>query len=159
MFIPRLFTDTAVQSLMTTDLNALNNGVLKVSSQTFSSTAGQFMTSGIYDNSKPCDPFADVALAITYASAPTAGTKVAELYILPTVDGTNYAAIDAQFQAQLSLLVATFESRNPSTTVLEYLIAPGISLPPGLFKWIVKNTSGQNFGATGNSLKMRPYKR
>ena len=153
----RLNHDTALQTLMTTELDSLANGALVVSSVVNTGN----LENGIYDNSDALDSVGDIELAVTYGSAPAAGTKVAELYLLPTIDGTNFATVDANNQPQLALLVATFESRLPSTTVTEYLHAPGIALPPGSFKFVIKNTSGQAFSTSSvaKTLRMRAYKR
>jgi hypothetical protein len=130
---------------MTTELNSLANGAYAIAS-------------AAYDNTGNLDLFADFAAEFTYTtSTPAAGTKVAELYIVPSIDGTHFASIDASNVCQKALLVATFETRLPSTTVLEYLLAMGIPLPPRKFKTIIKNTSGQTLGATGNLLVMGPF--
>ncbi len=145
---------TAVQTLMQTALDSLANNALVVSSE----TSGN-MSSGAYDNSSALDLYADFELAVCYATAPSAGTKVAELYLLPSADGTNFPSVDGSNQPQKALLIATFESRNPSTSAVERLTAPGISLPPGKFKFVVKNTSGQAFQSNSvtKTLRMRPY--
>ena len=79
--------------------------------------------------------------------------------MLPSVDGTNYASVDGSNQPQKALLIATFESRNPSTSAVERLTVPGVSLPPGKFKFVLKNTSGQSFkdNSVTKTLKMRAY--
>ena len=144
---------TAVQTLMTTELNSLATATLVVSSTTSGNQA-----SGVYDNTAALDLYADFQLGLEYGgAAPAAGTKVAELYLLPTVDGTNYATTDASNQPQMATLVATFESRAGSTSAFEYLVAMGIPLPPQKCKWVVKNTSGHALAASGNTLKMQPY--
>ena len=145
---------TAVQTLMQTALDGLANNTLVVSSET-----GGNMTSGAYDNSSALDLYADFELAICYATAPSAGTRIAELYLLPSADGTNYASLDGSNQPQKALLIAVFESRNPSTSAVERLLVPGVSLPPGKFKLVLKNTSGQAFkdNSVTKTLKMRPY--
>lgn len=145
---------TAVQTLMQTVLDDLADGDLVVSDE----TSGN-MASGVYDNTTALDLYADFDLAVAYGSAPDAGTKVAELYLLPSVDGTDFAVVDVDNQPQKALLIATFESRNPSTTVVEHMIVPGISLPPGKFMFVLKNTGGEAFASSGvtKTLKMRPF--
>lgn len=145
---------TAVQTLMQTALDNLANNALVVSSE----TSGN-MTGGAYDNTSALDLYADFELAVCYAAPPSAGIKVAELYLLPGIDGTNYTSVDGSSQPQKALLIATFESRNPSTSAVERLTVPGVSLPPGKFKLVVKNTSGQAFQSNSvtKTLRMRPY--
>ena len=115
--------------------------------------------SAAIDNDADLNLYCDLELAIAYTtSAPSAGVKVAEVYLLPTVDGTNFAEGGTSLTPQKSLLVATFESRNGSTSTLEYLIATGIPLPPRDFKLLLVNTSGKTLKSSGNTLKLRPYK-
>lgn len=145
---------TAVQTILSTELDSLASNGLVVSS----TTSGN-QTSGVYDNSTALDLLADFQLAIAYNVVTTAGTPVMELYLIPLVDGTNAATVDGSNQPQKALLVGSFESRLPSTSVLEYLDLPGVSIPPGKWKTVVKNTSGQALTSSSvpKSLKMRPY--
>jgi hypothetical protein len=145
---------TGIQQLMNTALTSLTNGSLATSSE----TSGN-MASGVYDNSIQLDLAADFELTIEYnAGPPAAGTKVAELYILPVLDGANPASQVSGGQPQKALLIATFESVLPSTSAVERLVALGIPLPPGKFQFVVKNTSGQTL-KNGDVcyLKMRPF--
>lgn len=120
--------------------------------------AGRAISSAI-DNDAGLDLYCDLELAIAYTtSAPSAGVRVAELYLLPTVDGTNFAEGGTSLTPQKALLIATFESRNGSTSAVEYLVATGIPLPPRDFKLLLVNTSGKTLHASLNTLKLRPYK-
>lgn len=137
--------DGSISTLLSSGLNSLANGSRAISSA--------------YDNTTNLDLYGDLELAIAYTtSAPTAGTKVADVYLLPTVDGTNYAEGGTSLTPQALLLVATFESRNGATGAVEYLIAPGIPLPSRSFKVLLVNTSGKTLHATLNTLKITPYK-
>jgi hypothetical protein len=115
-----------------------------------------------YDNSLAgkLDLLADFLLAIQYATGPpTAGTKVADLYLLPSADGTNFpSAGGSPSIPQKALFIGTFETRAPSTTVLEYLAVPGVPLPPLKLKVLLVNTSGVALHASASMfLKMQPY--
>lgn len=115
--------------------------------------------SAAYDNTSGLDLFIDAELAIAYtSSAPSAGVKVAELYMLPSVDGTNYPEGGTSITPQGALLVATFESRNGSTSAVERLMATGIPIPPFNVKFLLVNTSGKTLHASLNTLKTTPYK-
>ena len=100
----------------------------------------------------------DLELALTYAVVPTAGTIVAEAALLVTVDGTNFPPGSTTLDPQEFLIRYFFESRLPSTTVLEYLIIPGVPAPARNFKAWLKNTAGQAYAASGSTLKFKPYK-
>lgn len=132
-------------TVMTTELNSLANGAYAISS-------------AAYDNTSLLDLFADFDVQLAYTTtAPTVGAKVAEIYALPSIDGTNFATVDASNVPQKSLLIGTVETRLPSTSVVEHLIIPGVPLPPRKFKTVLKNTSGQTLKATGNQISIAPY--
>lgn len=136
--------DGSTATALSTELNSLTD-----TSRAISSAISQ---SGL-------DLYCDLELAVAYtSSAPSAGVKVAEVYLVPSVDGTNYAEASSSLTPQKSLLAATFESRNGSTSTLEYLVATGIPLPPRDFKLLLVNTSGKTLKSSGNTLKLRPYK-
>ena len=116
--------------------------------------------SAAFDNTSGLDLMADFVLAICYAVAPAAGAKVADLYIEPAVDGTNYPSVTSGGLPQKSLLIGAFESVLPSTTVVEYLMLTGVPLPPLNLKFRLSNTSGQALksSAVAKFLKMQAYR-
>jgi len=135
------------QNLLTTELNALaNNGV--GSGTIYNNTSGYL--------------YGDFQYGVKYqSSVPTAGTISAELYLVPSIDNTNYApgsgTLSANFAPQAALLAATFEARASDATVnFEYLDVVGVPLPYGSFKPFLINKSGKTLAATGNTLYMRP---
>jgi len=137
--------DGSIATALSSGLNSLADAARAISST--------------IDNDAGLDLYCDLELAIAYtSSAPSAGVKVAEVYLLPTVDGTNFAVGSTSITPQKSLLVATFESRNGSTSAVEYLIASGIPLPPRDFQLLFVNTSGKTLHASLSTLKLRPYK-
>lgn len=97
--------------------------------------------------------FADLYLTVHFdTTAPSAGTSIAELYLLPGNgessevfpqggDGTVGVDVDPQ-QNQL---VGVFESRSPSITTDEVLVVRGVPLGVGTDRLVVKNISGQTF--------------
>lgn len=135
------------ENVLTTQLNALaNNGV---GSGTVYSNASGYL-------------YGDFQYKVKYqSSVPTAGTISAELYLVPTIDGTNYApgsgTLSANFAPQAALLAATFEARASDATVnFEYLDVIGVPLPYGSFKPFLINKSGKTLAASDNALYMRP---
>lgn len=140
------WTTPTLTTLLTTGLDGLTNGSEAESSA--------------YDNSSNLDMYADFVLAICYGTAPAAGLKVAELYIEPTVDGTNYPSVTSGGLPQKALLIGALESVLPSTSVVEYLVLLGVPIPPGSFKILLSNTSGQTLkdNSVAKTLKMRAYK-
>ena len=136
---------TAATSLLTSGLNSLADAARAVSSA--------------FDNSTNLDEYGDLEFTVQYTtSAPSAGTKVAEVYLLPSIDGTNYAEGSTSITPQKALLVGVFESRNGSTSAVERLVVSGVSIPPDHMKFLLVNTSGKTLASSGNTLKIRPYK-
>jgi hypothetical protein len=131
-------------SVMTTELNAL------------ASSTGKAISAAI-DNSalEQGDLFDDLELTVTFASAPTAGSVV-ELYLLTSIDaGTSYADGSTTVLPQGSLFVGGFAVRAVNT--IQRMHLRGVALPPGLFKYLVQNTTNQAFPATGSTLERNPY--
>lgn len=118
-----------------------------------------------FDNTVNLDLYGDAFLTLHYdTSAPTAGTAIAELYLLPgnTVVTPSYpqggdGSVGTNVDPQKVLLVGVFETRSPSTSVDEILAVVGIPLSPRLQRFVLKNISGQTFH-TGFTLTLKPYK-
>ena len=130
---------------MTTELNSL------------AATSGKAISSAI-DNSDIATGgylFDDLVLEVTFGTAPTAGTVV-EVYIIPAVDGTNYADGSSSILPQAALFVGGFVVRNVNTA--QKLALRGVPLPPGLFKYLIQNTTNQAFPASGSKLRRNPYR-
>lgn len=136
--------DSAFSDIVTTGLNSLaaNARVLT----TAISQAGLYL-------------YADFQLLVKYTSTlPPVGSKVAELYLVPQIDGTNYPITGTGVDPQRSLLIGTFDTFQPSTTVFERINIRGVLLPPRDFKLLLKNTNAQPYAASGNILTFRPYR-
>ncbi len=92
---------------------------------------------------------------MTYGANATAGTTV-DIYLIPAYDGTNYP--DNQNMA--SVFLGSFPMRAATAHVIPLRGPMGalIAIPPCKFKVRVMNNSGQNFPASGSTLKMLPYR-
>jgi hypothetical protein len=124
---------------LTTELNSLANGARAVHATSIDPTTDKHL-------------FADVELVVATGSGPAAGTYC-DLYLIPTVDGTNFA--DSAFaDLQPELLVARFSLRNATTN---RRIVRGIALPPTIFKPLLVNASGVSFSASGSTVKAAYY--
>lgn len=135
--------DGSATTALSTELNSLAD-------------AGRAISAAI-DNDAGLYLYADLELVVSYATAPTAGTTAAEVYLLPTVDGTNYPEGSSTVTPQAALLVGSFEVRL-GTTGPERLVLRGVDLPARDFKLLLCNKSGRAFTASGNTLKVRPYR-
>lgn len=134
-------TPEAAASALTTELNALAN-------------ATRCAPSAAIDNSSGLYLYMDAELNVTYGTNPSTGGYCG-LYLLPSLDGTNYADGDASTVPQKALLVGVFELR--ASTSAQRLELTRIPIPPRKFKLLVDNQAGQAMGATGNTLKYSRY--
>jgi len=130
-----------------TNLNALGNTAIAISNST-----------GDYDNGTLLDLWADFELLVDIQVAIAVGNPVAELYIVPSVDDTNFQTPDDTGDTpQAIFLIGVLESRDNVTTDQRMAIT-GVPIPPRLMRFVLKNVSGQTFGANeGHTLRMKPY--
>ncbi len=83
----------------------------------------------------------------------TTGTDVADLYLLPAIDGTNYPAYDvtagaSQFPAEsyVGSFIAAVSTVTASTNTL--FDGPRVELLPTLYTAAIKNQSGQTIASS-----------
>ncbi len=131
-----------------TTLNGLTNGSVAISNST-----------GDLDNGTDLDLWGDFELLVDIQVAIAVGGKVAELYLVPSVDDTNFLTPDDTGDTpQGILLVGSFESRDNVITDQRMGII-GVPLPPRKMRFVLKNVSGQTFGANdGHTLRVKPYR-
>lgn len=110
------------------------------------------------DNSTTKYLFADLELVL--ASAAFTGTdSMVEIYIVPTVDGTNYpnwtdnVTTDEQENNQYYVGSVT----TSGATEAQRLALRNVALPNGKFKFGVRSRAGVALAASGNTLKWRPH--
>jgi len=106
-----------------------------------------------YDNDANKDLYCNAYLTVQYdTTAPSAGDKMGELYVLPGDDAATEAFPEpdeaTDIDPQKIFLVGVFESRRPSITVDEELVIPGIPLYHSGNRFLFKNTSLQQMDAT-----------
>lgn len=127
-------------TLLSTELNSLGND-------------GRVL-SGEIDNSTDLKTVIDFELSLaTQGSARSTGACV-DLYLLSSIDGTNYPGSEAA-DPTLNQLIGSFAFS--AATAAERDVIKSIELPPGLHKIVVKNRTGQAFAASANTLKYRTY--
>jgi len=147
------------------EIKLLRNQPLTVVIDDNATLANTVRAAADYDNSVKLDLGCDIYLQVQYdATAPAAGDKIAELYILPG-DGEvsevfpegGDAGLGTDVTPQAILLVGAFESRSPSITVDEILSIPGVPLYGHTNRFVILNTSGQIFDSTWQ-VSIKPYK-
>ena len=143
---------TAVKTVLNTatqgtTLNALANAARAITNST-----------GDIANQTNLDFLADFELLVDIQSAPALGDKVAELYLLPSVDGTTFPDGSTSITPQTRLLADIFEARQAITGDLR-MVVPSIPLSPRITRALLINTSGAAFGANdGHTLKAQAYR-
>ena len=131
---------TLVDNVLTTGLNSLANGARAIS-------AAQDNTSALY-------LYADFELEVEFAVAPTEGNPV-DLYIVPSIDGVQYADGSDSVQPPQNCFAGHFAARAVNSD--QILAVRDVPLPPSLWKAVLRNSSGQTMEATGNILAYRPH--
>lgn len=131
-----------------TTLNALATTGIAISNAT-----------GDLDNGTDLDLWGDFELLVDIQVAIAVGGAVAELFLVPSIDNTNFLTPDDTGDTpQAVFLVGVFESRDNVPTD-QRMGLTGIPLPPRKMRFVLRNVSGQTFGANnGHFLKVKPYK-
>lgn len=135
----------SVVSVLTTELNSLANNAAAI-------------TATAFDNTSNLAERGDIELVATWGTNPTADSVV-ECYFARTADqGSNYE--DASTTGPIvpgNGYVGAFILR--AVTTAQRIIIPRVELPPYKMHVLVVNKSGQTTAASGNTLKIYPYRR
>lgn len=134
----------AAASVLTTELNSLADGsVTALSSE--------------QDNGTNLDSLADFVLDLASLTISSTSAFVS-VYIVPTVDGTNYpdwtSGAVANYHGQYHVGPILVKNVTAATARAELTRVP---LPPGKFKVAVRNGVGAALAAASNTLKIRTY--
>ena len=110
------------------------------------------------DNSSNLYAFVD--LEIVLASAAFTGTdSVIELYLVASVDGTNYpdwtGNVTSEEQENAQYHVGTVTTSG--ATAAQRMALRDVSLPNGKYKWGLRSRANVTLAASGNTLKWRPH--
>jgi hypothetical protein len=111
------------------------------------------VTSGDIANSSDLDMFADLELVCTHGTAPVVD-RTWDVYMVRRVDGTNYENGSAT-RPPANGYLGSF--KLDAVTSAQRMVVPGVVLPPGTFRILLVNSSGQAAAATGNTLKLLVY--
>jgi hypothetical protein len=133
----------SVETVMTTELNALTNADRNITATAISN-----------DAAGEKHLYADFRIYLaTQGSARSAGANV-QMWIMPEVDGT-YPYGDGTLDPDTGLLVGAFGF--DAATTARYSVMRMVQLPPSDFHVILKNNTGQTLAATLNTLVMERY--
>ena len=131
---------SSAQTLLTTALDSLANAAISAASTAFanSGSANRHL-------------FGTFELVVSFGTAPSAG-KTVDLYLLPTLDGTNFVDGGGSAAPGGASYVGSFVVRG--VTGAQRLALPNLPLPATDFKALLINNAGQTFAASGNTLKL-----
>lgn len=127
--------------------------VLSTGLDALANNAGALSAAESNDAAAELDLYADAELVVTFGTAPTENSLV-ELYIVRTVDGTNYEDNGTEGRPADGY-VGGFILDNVTTA--QRIMLRGIRLPPRDFKIYALNKSGQAFPASGSTIKLYYY--
>lgn len=122
---------------MSGDLNGLENESNKLSD--------------VIDNTVNLYLFEDLELYLTDngTHSPISG-GVVDIYLLASVDGTNFPDGDDAIDPGANAYVGSFVTRPVSTN--QRMVVRRIPLPPLKYKYLLINKTGMDFNSTGNTL-------
>jgi len=132
----------SVQTYLSTELNSLADGANKLGGAISNDAAGEL------------DLYMTVQLYLATTSARAVDARV-DLYLLPTVDGTNFAYGSDSVDPSPDNWVGQFVP--PADTSAVYMVIQKIEIPPVDFKLLVMNEINVAFAASGNLLKYKIF--
>lgn len=131
----------AITPYLTTELNSLAN-------------AAQVIGAAI-DNAAGLNMYMDVEVYVAVqGGARSAGAYIA-VYMVTSIDGTNYGYGDATDDPPASALVCTLPI--DAATTARYLTSKPFLIPPSKVKLVIENNTGQAFKADSNTVGYRVY--
>lgn len=110
---------------------------------------GAYALGAAIDNTSALYTDADLWLALSGTITTGSGTPVINVWLLPSLDGTNYPTTGGTTTAgatQVNLGVGSIVI--PATTNVQFMALRGIPVPPALFKIQIQNAAGVAFPST-----------
>lgn len=128
-----------------------SGGLASLASNTYSGLSDEIDNTTKYTH-------VDLYLELGSAAFTGAGSGI-EIYLVPSIDGANYPSWTGA--------VSTDETENAphfvgfmattASNAAQKMILRDVELPPGKYKWAVRNRGGVGLNATGNALYWRPH--
>ena len=103
--------------------------------------------------------YMEMDLELVLGSAAFTGvTSAVEIYVIPTVDGTNYPSWqgDTTTDEQENAPFAVGSIPTTGTTAAQRGVLEAVRVPQGKFRFGVRNRSGVTLASSGNTLSWRP---
>ena len=111
------------------------------------------------DNSSNLYAMADLRLVIASAAFITPADCGIEIYLIPTVDGTNYPTWTGNTTTDQVHNGPYFVGYVPftGTTAAQAGVLTGIPLPNGKYKWAARNRGNVSLAGSANVIYWRPH--
>jgi len=132
---------SAITTYLTTELNSLADAGNKLGAKIDNEADGEN------------EMFLDVEIYVAAQGLARDAGAYIELYLLSSVDGTNFGYGDDSVDPPASSLLDVF--LLDAATTARYLTLANLPLPPLDLKLLVINNTGQAFAATASTLKYR----
>jgi hypothetical protein len=132
-----------------TDRSASTGGTIGAELNSLANNAFSTL-SGIYDNATNLDQWAAMQFDLASLS-PTAGANI-QLFMAQSLDGTNYEDAPSSTNPGSQKLAAWVSVGTGAATKRE--MTQLFRIPPGKWKWSVKQSTGVAFPASGNTGKL-----
>lgn len=129
-----------------------SGGLGSLASNTYSGLSDEI------DNSTTKYTHIDLYMELGSAAFTGAGSGI-EIYLVPSVDGTNYPTWTGAVSTDETENTAHFVGFMSTTasTAAQKMTLRAVELPAGKFKFAVRNLGGVGLNASGNALYWRPY--
>ena len=111
------------------------------------------------DNGTNLYEMVDLRIVIASAAFITPADCGMEIYLIPTVDGTNYPTWTGNTTTDQVHNNPYYVGYVPftGTTAAQAGVLTGIPLPNGKYKWAARNRGNVAFAASGNTIYWRPH--
>lgn len=111
------------------------------------------------DNSSNLHMFADLRLALASAAFATPADCGVEVFVIPTVDGTQYPTWGGNTTTDTTHNNLFYAGYIPLTgaTAAQNGVLSDVPLPNGKFRFAVRNRGNVTTAASGNTLYWRPH--
>src|SRR5215472_2592898 len=131
-------------TVLSTGLNSLTSGSMSAASST-------------YANQTNLDIYVDLEVNLASFSPATSPAPYVSIYILESVDGSNFPA---QSAADLRLTTTQLFCSVPigsTATTAQRVAVRNLIIPPGAVQFLLDNQTGAALAASGSTVKILPY--
>lgn len=128
----------SIASALTTELDGLTNNSNTVASAEI-------------DNTTDLNLYHDLTLTLAAQGVARSAGATVTVYLVMALDGTNFDDVN-----ETTAEVAAVFPLDAAVTARQST-RRDIPVPPGKFKYFVRNTTGQTFAASGNLLEYRAH--